>query len=205
MNKTYIKNLIRTFVISAVLMSFSLSNVYADQYGGVEYINKRFTIEKKVRIQGDDSWKDKVTDVKEGDVIEFRIKIKNKSDDEADDFDNMKMEDFLPDELIRIGGSGLTEYWDNFESGETKTFEIEAKIDSDEFDRDDNFEKCVVNEAEVNWDGEFEGSDTATVCYGDEEPTELPKTGSESIYFGLAGLASIVTGLVIKKRKISKA
>ncbi|KKS10203.1 MAG: hypothetical protein UU64_C0007G0016 [candidate division WWE3 bacterium GW2011_GWF2_41_45] len=70
----------------------------------------------------------------------------------------MKMSDSLPDEMDRVGGSGLTEYWDDFEPGETKTFIIEAEIDSDEFDRDEAFDKCIVNKAKVYWGDEFEGS-----------------------------------------------
>ena len=56
----------------------------------------------------------------------------------------------------------------------------------------------MVNKAEVEWDDKFEGSDTATVCYGDEEVTELPETGSSEVVtlvgFGLASL-----GMVIRK------
>src|SRR3989344_9498318 len=172
------KNL-KKFIVFAIVTSFmlvSMINVYADDcdptYGGGNYgggtciINKRFSIEKEVRIEGDNEWKDKITGVEADDVIEFKITVENLSDEEADEFDNMKVEDFLPDELERVGGSGLTEYFDNFGSGDEKTFTIEAQIKSDEFDRDDNFEKCVVNKAEVSYDGEFEGADAAAVCYG---------------------------------------
>lgn len=122
------------------------------------------------------------------------------SDNEGDiDFDNMKMSDKLPDELSRTGGSGLTEYWDNFKPGETKTFTIEAKVKSDEYDRSEDFEKCVVNKATVKWDDEFEGSDTATVCYSNSEPKELPKTGHES-FVTLVGLGLLASGLLISKK-----
>lgn len=184
-------------------LAASQSHVYAEcesTYGNGEtcIINKRFEIDKDVRIEGDDDWEDKVMDVDEDDVVEFRIKVKNKSDDEADSFDDMKMEDFLPDEMERVGGSGLTEYWNDFESGETKTFVIEAKIDEDEFDRDHEFEKCIVNKAKLTWDGKFEGSDTATVCYGDDEVKELPETGSNETA-ALFGAALMVVGLVLRK------
>ena len=177
--------------------------VYADQYGET-YINKRFEIDKDVRIEGDNSWKDKVTDVEINEIVEFKITIKNRSDEEADDFDNMKMEDFLPDELERVGGSGLTEYWDNFEPGEKKSFTIEAKVKDSEYDREDNFEKCVVNKAEVEWDGEFEGSDTAIVCYGNTELTELPETGSSTDSIAALGLGLVVVGALVKKLKKNK-
>ncbi len=200
-----VKNLILFLAFSLITFPFGISKTYASSmceptYGGGEICiyNKRFLITKEVRIQGDSEWKDKVTDVEEGDVVEFRVEIKNKSDENSDDFDDMKMEDFLPDEMYRVGGSGLTEYWDDFEPGETKKFTIEAKVDSDEYDRDVEFEKCVVNKAEVRWDDEFEGSDTATVCYGNIEPSELPKTGALST-LGLSGLGLLITGLLSKR------
>jgi hypothetical protein len=183
------------------------SKVYAgnceSNYGGGEncVYNKRFEIDKDVRIEGDSEWEeDKVTGVKKGEIVEFRIKIKNLSDEGAGSFDKMKMEDFLPEELIREGGSGLTEHWDDFEANETKTFVLKVKIDSDEFDRKDNFEKCVVNKAEVRWDGKFEGSDTATVCYGNGEPTELPKTGAVS-ELAIVGLGLLTAGILVKLAK----
>jgi hypothetical protein len=209
MNKTKTaKNLIGLSVAVVLFaVSGSVNKVYASHcesnYGGGEncVYNKRFEIDKDVRIEGDSQWEeDKVTGVKKGDTIEFRIKIKNRSDEATGSFDDMKMEDFLPDELVRVGGTGLSEYWDDFDAGETKTFILKAKIDSDEFDRDDNFEKCVVNKAEVRWDGKFEGSDTATVCYGNGEPTELPKTGAVS-ELAIVGLALLTAGILVKTAK----
>ena len=220
MNKNITKNLIA--VVSALVLVVIAGNkaVYAahceSTYGGGEdcYYNKRFQIDKDVRritVHKDGStetgeWEeDKVTGVSEKDIVEFRIKIKNLSDEEAGSFDDMKMEDFLPDALIREGGSGLTEYWDDFEPGETKTFTIKAKIDSDEFDRDDDFEKCVVNKAEVRWDGNYEGSDTVAVCYGNKEPTELPKTGAVS-ELAIVGIGLLTAGLLLKlSKRLAKA
>ena len=197
MNKIKI-NLIAILVTLGVVMTLSTGTVYAGQYGEEEEYNIRFKITKEVRIQGDTEWKDKVTDVDEDDVVEFRIKIRNKSDDPADSADDMKMEDFLPSEMYKVGGNGLDEEWDNFDPEDEKVFIIQAKVDSDEYDRDVEFEKCVVNKAELRWDGEFQGSDTATVCYGNVEPSELPKTGAVST-LALAGIGSLLTGLVAKK------
>ena len=197
MNKIKI-NLIAILVTLGVVMTLSTGTVYAGQYGEDEEYNIRFKITKEVRIQGGTEWKDKVTDVEKGDVVEFRIKIKNKSDDPADKANDMKMEDFLPEEMIKVGGNGLTEEWDNFDPKDEKVFIIQAKVDSDEYDRDIEFEKCVVNKAELRWDGEFQGADTATVCYGNVEPSELPKTGALST-MGLSGLVLLVSGLISKK------
>jgi len=196
MKKNKIK-LIGSLITLGLFVFLSTGTAYAGQYGEEEY-NLRFKITKEVRIQGDTEWKDKVTDVKEGEVVEFRIKIRNKSDDPADATDDMKMEDFLPEEMYKVGGNGLTEEWDNFDPKDEKVLIIQAKVDSDEYDSDVRFEKCVVNKAELRWDGEFQGSDTATVCYGNVEPTELPKTGAFST-MGLSGLVLLMSGLVSKK------
>ncbi len=196
MKKNKIK-LIGSLITLGLFVFLSTGTVYAGQYGEEEY-NLRFKITKEVRIQGDTEWKDKVTDVREGEVDEFRIKVRNKSDDPADATDDMKMEDFLPEEMYKVGGNGLTEEWDNFDPKDEKVFIIQAKVGSDEYDSDVRFEKCVVNKAELRWDGEFQGSDTATVCYGNIEPTELPKTGAFST-MGLSGLVLLVSGLVSKK------
>ena len=208
MNKNTVKNIVIAFILVIVAAAATAGAVYAEcesTYGNGEicYYNKRFEIDKDVRVEDeDDDWEDKVMNVASDDIVEFRIKIKNRSDDDSDkivDFDDMKMEDFLPDEMERVGGSGLTEYWDDFEPGETKTFYIEAKVDKDEYDRDVDFEKCIVNKAEVTWDGEFEGSDTATVCYGDEEIKELPETGSNEVA-ALVGAGLIIVGILVRKR-----
>ncbi len=168
-------------------------------YGQTCIYNKSFKVTKYVRIQGDDEWEDKVVDVQEDEVVEFKIKVKNVGEVEVDD---MKMEDFLPDEMERVGGSGLTEYWNDFEPGETKTFVIEAEVNDSEYDAE-NFEKCVVNKVEIEYDGDFEGSDTATVCYGDVEITELPSTGATStIALTVAGFGFMIFGALVKKRLI---
>ena len=197
MRKNKIK-LIGSLITLGLFVFLSTGTVYAGQYGEEEEYNLRFKITKEVRIQGDSEWKDKVTDVKEGEVVEFRIKIRNRSDGPADATDDMKMEDFLPEEMTKVGGNGLTEEWDNFDPKDEKVFIIQAKVDSDEYDRDVEFEKCVVNKAELRWDGEFQGADTATVCYGNVQPSELPKTGALST-MGLSGLVLLVSGLISKK------
>lgn len=200
--KNIVGKLILTILALAAVTAVSSKKAYADcesNYGGGETCTyeKNFSIEKEVRIAGNDDWEDKVTGVKVGDTVEFRIKIKNTGEVESD---SMEMKDSLPDELNKTGGSGLTEEWDNFEPGETKTFTIEAKINSDEFDRTGDFEKCVVNEAKVYQDDDSQGSDTATVCYGSGQITELPKTAASSTtVLAVFGTALIGLGLIFKR------
>lgn len=202
MTKSVNYKLISALVVAGVAGVLSGGTAYAgctSNYGGGEtcIYNKNFDIEKKVRKEGDDSWKDKVTGVDEDEVVEFKIKVKNEGEVDVDD---MKMSDKLPKEMERVGGDGLSEYWDDFEAGETKTFVIKAKVKDSEYDKD-NFEKCVVNKAEVLYDGEDEASDTATVCYSDSEPTELPKTGGSSLLYGVLGLGLTAVGAFAKKLK----
>jgi hypothetical protein len=204
MNKVN-KKLMSLISLGLVFVLIGSKEVFAGckpVYGGGEdcEYNNSFKITKEVRVKGDSDWKDKVTDVRKGDIVEFRIEIKNRSDKETDSADRMKMEDFLPEEMERVGGDDLTEKWDDFEPGDTKKFTIEAKVKSGEYDVEGKFDKCVVNKAELRWDGAFQGSDTATVCYGDMTPTELPKTGMLSV-LGLSGLGMLVAGIVSKKVK----
>ena len=193
--------IIKVIFVAFVTVTFVVMNTsyaFADEsdYGGTEIKNKSFRIEKEVRVEGDNEWKDKVTDVEEDETVEFRIEVKNVGEVEVDD---MKMEDFLPDEMDRVGGDGLTEYWDDFEPGDKVTFKIKAEIDEDEYDRE-NFDKCIVNKAEIRYDDDFEGSDTATVCYGDGEITELPETGAGATVAFL-GICLVLLGVFIKKSK----
>ena len=211
LNKSMIV-ILSLFVLAG--LSVASKTVYADcttEYGGGQncVFNKRFEIKKEVKLCDKDGnncssdWKSKVTGVKKDQIVLFRIKVKNLSDKEAKNlinFDDMSMKDFLPREMTRVGGDGLTEDWNDFQPGETKDFIIKAVVKSDEYDKDEKFTKCVVNKAEVRWKGKFEGSDTATVCFGNETPTELPKTGADmNSIFGLIGAGLIGAGVAVKK------
>ncbi len=220
--KSFLVNLIVSIIAVTAVSTSIVEKVYADSkceenYGGGEncLVNKRFKIEKYVRLEGEKKdksckeWNDEVTiDLTDGDekdkYVEFCVRVKNMSDSTGNfDFDDMKMKDSLPDELHRIGGDGLTEYWDNFEPGETKEFRIKVRIDEDELDRKGEYEKCAVNKATAYWEGVSEGSDTATVCWKnyDKEIKELPKTGSESALAGIAGAVLTAVGVLVKKAK----
>jgi len=192
--------LIGIVLVAGVAGVLGVNKAYAgceSNYGGGEtcIYNKNFEIEKKVRKEGDDSWKDKVTNVKKGEVVEFKIKVKNGGEVEVND---MEMTDKLPKEMEKVGGSGLTEYWDDFGPSDTRTFTIKAVVKDSEYDRK-NFEKCVVNKTEVKYKDDEEASDTATVCYSDKEITELPETGGNSMLYGVLGLGLTALGVISKK------
>jgi len=182
-------------ILIAISMVYSTVPVFADTYGGGE-TEKSIKIVKEVRLEGDSTYKDKVfidlTDNNEKTKeIYFRITITNT----GDALDNLKMEDFLPSELDKIAGN-LTEEWANLDSGEVKTFIIKASLKASEVKEDKDYEKCVVNKAELRQDGDFMGSDTATVCYGNT-PKELPETGFLPMS-GFAGLGMLSLGKLLK-------
>ncbi len=200
---TFSNKLIISFAVAVVGFVSMGSVVYADScdsnYGGGSTCDKSFKVIKQVRKSGDNSWKDKVTGVDEDEVVEFRITVENTGDVDAND---MKIEDFLPKEMERVGGDGLTEEWDNFSNDNDKVFVIKARVKDSEYDRED-FDKCVVNKVELTQDGDFKGSDTATVCYNnDDEVTELPKTGAETnVLAVVSGLGLAIAGFAIKKSR----
>ncbi len=205
MLKITLKGLVVSVSVFAVAMMVNTNQAYAGcepNYGGGDtcIYNKSFEIKKQVRIEGENKWKDKVTDVEEDETVEFLIEVKNVGEVGVD---NMNYKDFLPDEMERTGGEGLTEDWDGFDPGETVKFIIEAKVKSGEYD-DEDFEKCVVNKVELYYGDKFEGADTATVCYGNEEITELPETGPASnVGLALSGLGLIALGTLVKRKALA--
>ena len=82
MTKNVSIKLIGSLLVVVVAGVFGASKAYAgctSNYGGGEtcIYNKNFDLEKKVGKAGDDFWKDKVTNVKKGEIVEFKIKVKN--------------------------------------------------------------------------------------------------------------------------------
>ena len=202
-----LKKFILPSIVLASLLVAGRIDVLADVdcepvYGGGEEcdFDRSFRITKEVRRLGEEDWDSdgKVHNIKKDQIVEFRVTIKNKGDITTDD---MKMKDILPDEMERVGGSGLTEYFEDFEPGDEKEFIIEAKVRDEEFDREGDFEDCVTNKAEVYFDKNFEGSAKASVCFGKGEISELPKTGAETgIISTVAGFGLVALGTLLKKK-----
>jgi len=170
-------------------------------YGETCISEESYDVEKKVRIKGssDASWKDKVTNVKETDTVEFRIQVENTGDEETDD---AQTDDTLPSEMTKTGGAGLTENWGDFGAGDTKEFIIESKLKASEFTTTVKFEKCVVNKVDLEVDGDFKGSDTATVCYNNADVEVLPKTGPlAALPLGISGAVMAALGGLLKRKK----
>lgn len=205
------KNLITTivFLVAILIAQKALKPVFAadceTNYGGNKICTtKKVHIKKSVRVcdkngSNCSEWSDKVINVTKNDLVQFKIVVYNDSSDNADSLDNMSMKDALPSELTRTGGDSLKEYWDNFKTGTSKKFIIDAKVNASEFDRKD-FDKCVVNEAFVYRDKKLKDSADATVCYNNRKPTELPKTGANGTV-ALIGVGLVLAGIVINSSK----
>lgn len=206
--------------IAAVYLSPKALASCEPNYGGGEncIFTGSFTIEKWVRLEDDDTWRDEVViDLNDDDEkdkeIEFRIKVTARLTDvkgidpDDIDFDDLKMKDSWPDELKLLDDEDeLTQEWDNMKPGETKTFYLSAKIESDQKNRDGSFEKCVINKAKLYYKDDLQGSDDAVVCYKKVEEgdvlgisTELPETGGGLVPV-LLGLSVTAAGLVLGKR-----
>lgn len=220
-----IKKIIITTLMVVLGLGLNTNTAKADNceqnYGGGEtcVVTTNFRIRKYVRLEGDKTWRDEVlVDLDDDDEndkrIEFKIEVSvNVSDDDADvsgiSFDDMKMKDKWPDELKFLedeSDDDLTEEWDDFEPGETKTFYLTGKIESDERDRDDEFEKCVVNKASLYYEDDLQGSDEAVVCYRKTDDvlgittSELPRTGAMPIE-AIAGSLMLSLGVYLKSKK----
>uniref|UniRef100_A0A7C4TL46 DUF11 domain-containing protein n=1 Tax=candidate division WWE3 bacterium TaxID=2053526 RepID=A0A7C4TL46_UNCKA len=201
-NKLSKLNMATGLIASVVFLTYIGSNNVAfagcvsdGAYGQDCSYDKDFEVDKDVRFVGDKDWKDKVTNVKKGQRVEFRVTIKSESEI---DVDSMKMIDLLPDELEWKSGDNLVQYWQDFSPDEEKEFVFEVIVRDSEYERGD-FEKCVVNKAEAFYSDKEIGSATATVCYSDEEIKELPKTGPvDGGIVGALGILSMGLGLSVK-------
>lgn len=229
-SKTNLINLIfssvAAVVITTVAANLTTKVAFADceeNYGGGQNCTytKRFKIEKWVKLDGDNTWKDEVVidldNANENDKkILFKVEVKadvsNASgvDVSKIDFDEMKMKDKWPSELKFLEAeseSNLTETWDNMKPGEIKTFYFAAKIQGSEKSGEGDFQKCVVNKASLYYKNDFQGSDDAVVCYKRASnvlgiTTPLPETGIFPIS-GIVGLVLMSLGVALRKLKNS--
>ncbi|OGC50724.1 hypothetical protein A2716_01660 [candidate division WWE3 bacterium RIFCSPHIGHO2_01_FULL_40_23] len=208
MFNTYTKKLIlgiSTFIVLSVAgMVFMNKVIFANScertYGGGLECDRGLDIEKVVRIGDSGSFSESVNADK-GDIITFKITIKNTGDVDIED---LEFKDILPDELELIEGD-LTQKFERIDNGNDKkiVIYIKAKVKDSEFKS--GVAECVTNVAKVEADIDEDGdkdkkSDSASVCFG-KAVKELPKTGPEqTIPMTLYGLGMIITGLGLKKR-----
>ena len=135
-----------------------------------------YEIKKKVRKVDTQTWKEKVTGVREDQQVEFKITIKNTGDTMIEE---LKVVDILPENLT-LASDANSWVVTSFAPGAEYTLTITATANVKNIAQDDS--QCVVNTAQIKIDGDTKASDNATVCIknpgevlGDIE--ELPDTG----------------------------
>lgn len=187
--------------------------------------DREFTVEKKVRIVGDEdkTWKDTV-EAKVGDQVEFRIEYINKTDNWHN---QVAVRDYLPDNLEYVAGSTrLFTNNEKFQSGPYLTTDDlvqENGINIGNFDGHSNaiirFKATVVDKSLacgsntlVNWGQVRAGSEKQVILQDHAEvhltkvcanQTKLPNAGPEAIVGGVIATGAVVTaaGYYIASRR----
>lgn len=174
---------------------------------GEKTVRYYFNVNKMVSKREGDGWTgptDKVTGLKDGDLVQFRIEVTNNGDETVND---VWVNDFLPDELKQYSGD-VEWKLDNFKPGETRVFTFEAKVEA----KSDVSSACVVNKAVVRYENKDAASDSVEVCYGKEGEVlgaaaeALPATGLElnNAFLALTTAAGMIL-IGFGARKISEA
>jgi len=178
-----------------IVLSFFFFNVGADcfgSYGSNSCSNSGYNLSKRVSLK-DEEAKQKIIGIKKDQVFKYTIQVENKTGESK----TLKLIDNLPNELERVSGIGFTEEITLAKNSSVKVF-MEVKVKDSEFENKTNFEKCVVNTAELYKDGSKKESSSATVCYGEGIAKNLPETGPNEI-FAMVGLILAITGIVVRK------
>jgi uncharacterized repeat protein (TIGR01451 family) len=201
----------KTMVVGITLL-LSIGLIAAPAWAGYMYGEEEPTsqliVDKQVTTPDVDNWQDNLPAsqivLKTGDLIKFRITIKNSGDK---DLKKIQVTDTLPQYLNVIFNPG--EYdkdnnqikWeiDKLEAGEEKTFEIRAHIDPSEESVIDGT-LCLINKAEAEAETGERDEDTASFCI--VAPEALPEAGSgvAEILMG-TGFASMIglAGVFLRK------
>lgn len=206
MNKT------KTFLTSSLVAGailFSVNPAFAavrceTQYGGNEVCvtTGRLQINKEIldpRYSG--TYRDNLylTDYqfRTSDNVTFKLIVKNVGDNTLN---NVKITDSLPSFLFFTGETGHEFTVEHLNPGESKEFEVKARVVSENQLVADR--TCGVNTAEVWADGNEHDKDTAELCATKKVlgVTKLPETGVNTpfIIFG-ASLAIAVLGIALVK------
>lgn len=206
------RNLLSLFVLT-VLFASLVKPVAAqnctDQYGGkINCTPVDLTINKEVKnSQG--NFVENITLTESsfvvGSEITFKITVKNTS---GETFTSVKVRDVFPNYLTFLSGPGTYDAtnrnldWeiDSLPAGESKSFEIKAKINN----AVTSGITCLTNYAVVSSSARPGGDDdTAQICLGTSQilgATTLPVTGANDlVMFGAFAVLSL-TGLALLKK-----
>jgi len=170
---------------------------------GEEQTTNQLIVDKKIKAINTD-WQDNLPAsqivLKEGNLVEFQIKIKNSGDQELK---NIKATDFLPSYLEFIFGPANPEEkeikWqiEKLDSGQEQTFNIRAQIKgANQVASDGTF--CLINKVKATAESGESDEDTASFCLMGAK--KLPQAGSHNLAIGslVAGLIGL-TGITLRK------
>lgn len=164
------------------------------QYGqeiACPVVNKSVSVEKKVKLVGDDVWTESVN-AKSGSRVEFQITVKNTGEGKLA---QLRVIDVLPTQ-VSISEGEIDFIIDQLEVGAQVTRVIHGVVNDK--DITDGQTKCVVNVVNVVYQGNQESSDTASVCVQRHSQVlaELPQTAlSQNQVVGLA-IILMLLGLI---------
>jgi uncharacterized repeat protein (TIGR01451 family) len=188
----------------AVLFSAPVNASYMyDQ----EEVTSQLIVDKQLKAVDLDDWQDNIPAsqlvLEEGDMLEFRIKIKNSGDKELK---NINAHDFLPAHLELVFHPGTFDKdnnqvnWeiDQLDPGEEREFKFRTHVQKSDQEVVDGT-LCLINKADAKAEsGEYD-QDTASFCI--VAPTKLPKAGSGFDHLamgtGIAGMFALA-GLVLR-------
>jgi len=204
-----IKGLIIGGILGLLIFPRIVSGRCVEQYGGGEICYEgEISLDKVVRHPEEDKYVDNLyannaTYSPNQEVI-FKLTIKNTGEDDLYD---IEVKDFLPDYLYFTstpdGWDDKTATWkiDHLSPGESKTYELKAKVVTENDLPEGDGTYCVTNSGEAKKDDKSAG-DTSQLCISNKVlgMTTIPKTGNNLIWTIILLISALIFG-VFKLRK----
>jgi len=192
-------------VLAAFIFSVRSANSY--MYGE-EQPTRQLIVDKRVRTSTVGDWQDNLPAsqvvLKEGEMIEFEITVKNSGDQELN---QIQLVDYLPSYLNFIFGPNQPNdqkevNWviDQLAPGEEQRFRIRAQISgSDSVVNEGTF--CLLNRVRAEAETGEADEDTASFCIVGAK--KLPQAGSQNLAVGTL-IASLIGAVGITLRKFGR-
>ncbi len=194
----------------ALILFLSLIRQPANAYMyGEEQPTSQLIVDKRIKTTAVAEWQDNLPAsqivLKEGNIVEFEIKIKNTGDTELK---NIDVTDYLPSYLKFIFGPSTPNEsekeinWkiEKLEAGKEESFKIRAQIENaDQINSDGAF--CLINKAKAVAESGESDEDTASFCLVSAE--KLPEAGFDNLITGTL-IAGLIGTLGVSLRKFGR-
>jgi len=196
-------------LVLALVLSLLISARPAKSYMyGEEQISRQLVVDKQLKTIDLNDWQDNLPPsqqaLKEGDLIEFMIKVKNSGDQELN---NIDVVDYLPSYLTLVFAPAMTNdqnevVWqiEKLDPGQEENFRIRARAEnSDQAIGEGSL--CLMNRVRAEAETGEADEDTASFCI--VRAKNLPQAGSHNLVIGTL-VASIIAGVGIFLRKFGR-